>query len=200
MNRRFKLAVAVKLSILALLALFLAPQGHAASYDIYMTEYGFDPAYLEVQVGDTVTWWNDDSWGDPHTTRSYSYPWSSGLVQFGYGVYLTVTRTGTFDYIDEMTAETGTLVVNPSTPPQPTPSTLSDPKRLPDGRFEFTLNNLTPGTTYIIQASTNVIEASTNLVVWTNLSTNVAANSIETYTDEGAAAFRRRFYRAWHLP
>lgn len=58
--------------ILLLLALGLAPQTQAA--DIYMDEYGFDPAYLEVMVGESVTWWNFDSWGDPHTTRSYSYP------------------------------------------------------------------------------------------------------------------------------
>jgi hypothetical protein len=106
---------------------------------------------------------------------------------------VTVPHTGPFPYIDEMTADTGTLVVNPSTPPQPTPATLSDPKRLPDGRFEFTLNNLTPG-------KTNVIQASTNLVTWANLSTNVVSSSSELYTDDRAAAFSRRFYRLWHLP
>lgn len=172
--------------ILLLLVLGLAPQTRAA--DIYMDEYGFDPAYLEVMVGESVTWWNFDSWGDPHTTRSYSYPWSSGIVSFGYGVSLTVTRVGTFDYIDEMTGETGTLVVKDSTPP--TPSVLVDPMRLLDGRFQCTVSNLVAGKDF-------VIETSTNLVNWSGIYTNSASSTMETYVDNSATAASHRFYRAW---
>lgn len=192
MNPNWRWSAITKAACPALLALWLAPQARAANFYVYMDEYGFDPAYLEVLLGDTVYWWNDDSWGDSHTTRSYTYPWSSGLVPWGAGVYLTVTKTGTFPYIDETTGETGTLVVNPYTPPQPTPATLSDATRLPDGRFQLTLNNLTPGATYIVQVSTNLTD-------WSDLSTNIAASSTETWTDNGAPTAGLRFYRTLHL-
>jgi hypothetical protein len=88
---------------------------------------------------------------------------------------------------------TGTIVVKPATPPQSTPATLTDPMRLQDGRFQFTLSNLTAGATYIIQDSTNLAD-------WTSLATNVAASTVETWTDDRAAAFKRQFYRARHSP
>ncbi len=88
---------------------------------------------------------------------------------------------------------TGTIVVKPATPPQPVPATLIDPLVLLDGRFQCTVSNLVPGKTYIV-------EASTNLMNWTAISTNVAASSVESYVDDGAAAFRRRCYRSVHLP
>ena len=88
---------------------------------------------------------------------------------------------------------TGTIVVNPATPTQPTPATLLDPVRLPGGSFQFTLSNLVVGATYIIQASTNLVD-------WSNIATNVAASDVESYVDNEAPAFRQRFYRSWHLP
>jgi hypothetical protein len=73
------------------------------------------------------------------------------------------------------------------------PATLIDPARLPGGSFQFTLSNLVVGTSSVIQASTN-------LVNWSSLATNPAASSVEPYVDNGAAAFKRRLYRSWHLP
>src|SRR5947209_1879039 len=74
----------IALSILILLGWLSSlnmPLAQAASYDIYMTDSGFSPDYLEVTVGDRVYWWNaDDFFFDDHSTHSYSYPWNSGPV------------------------------------------------------------------------------------------------------------------------
>ncbi len=109
------------LIILAWLACQVAPGAHGASYDISMTANGFVPSYLEVTVGDRVYWWNDDNYFmDDHSTVSYTYPWNSGPVPYGYGVYLDTTQTGTFDYTDDVDfSGSGTLVVKPVAPPPP---------------------------------------------------------------------------------
>lgn len=103
------------------------PSAQAASYNISMTDAGFVPEYLEVTVGDRVYWWNDDyDFYMPHSTRSYSYPWNSGSVPVGYGVYLDTTKTGSFDYVDDVGySGTGTLVVKPASPPPGTPVLIS---------------------------------------------------------------------------
>src|SRR5512140_773284 len=88
------------LAILGCLLSANAPHARAASYNISMTDNGFVPDYLEVTVGDRVYWWNEDYvFYDPHSTRSYSYPWNSGSVPVGYGVYLDTAQIGTFDYV-----------------------------------------------------------------------------------------------------
>lgn len=119
------------LTILACVASGLSV--HATDYDISMTADGFVPDYLEVTVGDTVYWWNEDyDFFDFHSTHSYNYSWNSGPVAVNQGVYLTMTKTGTFDYIDDVGySGTGTLVVKPSGPPPPPPPTLiSAPSRV----------------------------------------------------------------------
>src|SRR4030095_16208432 len=90
-------------AILACLAAPLFPVARAADHDISMTANGFVPSSLEVTVGDRVYWWNDDHFFfDDHSTHSYSYPWNSGAVPVDYGVYLDTTKTGTYDYTDDV--------------------------------------------------------------------------------------------------
>src|SRR2546422_473823 len=84
------------LPLFGFLCFSLLCESYAATYDISITEDGFNPAYLEVQLGDTVNWWNDDSFGDTHTTRSYNYPWYSGIMDWGTGVSLRLPRSGSF--------------------------------------------------------------------------------------------------------
>src|SRR5437588_2884673 len=110
------------LSLLASLTCPLAPQARAASYNIYITADGFSPSYLEVTVGDRVYWWNVDyDFFDDHSTRSYSYPWNSGPIPVDYGVSLLTAKTGSYDYLDDVSfSGTGTLVIKPSGPPPPT--------------------------------------------------------------------------------
>jgi plastocyanin len=120
-------------AILVCSACYMAPSARATDYDILMTADGFVPDYLEVTVGDTVYWWNEDTdFFEDHSTHSYTYAWNSGPVAFGEGRYLQMTKTGTFDYIDDVGySGTGTLVVKPVGPPPPPPPTLiSAPSRV----------------------------------------------------------------------
>src|SRR6185369_6371980 len=97
------------------------------------TADGFVPAYLEVTVGDRVYWWNEDyDYFDYHSTHSYSYPWNSGPVDVDYGVYFDTSKTGTYDYIDDVGfSGTGTLVIKSAgPPPPPPPSLISAPGRV----------------------------------------------------------------------
>jgi plastocyanin len=177
-------------------ALCTGPAVQATDYTVEMTsDWTFSPAYLEIQVGDTVTWVNHDWSYYPHDTVCPGY-WNSGLIDVDESVYLMFPFTGTFNYRDSyfyLVGMTGTIVVKPATPPLPAPATLIDALVLPDGRFQCTVSNLVPGKTYIM-------EASTNLVSWAPIATNVAASSMESYVDNGAAAFRGRCYRSVQLP
>ena len=75
----------------------------------------------------------------------------------------------------------------------PVPVTLSQPRQLTPGTFQFTYT-ANAGLYYLIQRSTNL-----NLLVWSTLATNFAGYSSMNYTDTGAAA-PRDFYRVGRLP
>jgi hypothetical protein len=167
------------------------PGARATEWDVYMSDDGFDPSYQAIQVGDTITWINDDDWGDSHTTTSTQGYWDSGEVPFGYSISLAFPYTGTYPYYDEYTGNTGTIVVNP--PPPPPRPILTNPTHLLNGSFQCTVTNLVVGKTFIIQASTN-------LVNWPGVYTNVAPATSYTYVDNGAVGLPRRFYRALALP
>ncbi len=62
------------------------------------------------------------------------------------------------------------------------------PKRLADGTVALALDCV-PGTTYLIQASSN-------FVVWETISTTNVSSSPVSCTDTNAARVARRFYRA----
>lgn len=186
--RRFKTA---QIFFFVGLTLWLGTSAKAATYYVYVDEYGFDPGYQEVQVGDTIWWINVDSWGDPHTSTSSQGYWDSGAIPNGYYVSLTFPYAGTYPYYDQYTGANGTIVVKP--PPPPPPPMLIEPAHLPNGSFQCIVTNLVAGKKF-------TIEASTNLVSWSGLYTNTAPDTGYTYVDSAAATFPRRFYRALALP
>jgi plastocyanin len=182
---------AILLALLGL-ALGFASRAQGAEYTVEMTsDSRFSPSYLEIQLGDTVTWVNRD-WAISHNSfglDAYWY-WDSQDLEYGEAYSLQFPIVGSFAYIDTdwwVLGMSGTIVVKPAIP------LLMDPTRLGNGSFQFTVSNLVVSATYIIQGSTN-------LVNWTNLATNVAASAIETFTDSSAAAVGRRFYRSSQLP
>src|SRR5579859_4699627 len=108
-----KLSSSTLKAILSLaLGLSCVPRIVAAEYYVAITEFGpFDPSYLEVHVGDTVWWGNEDYFSYYRTTICSSYPWNSGHIPYGYEVGLTVNKIGTFSYYDSTYYVWGTLVV-----------------------------------------------------------------------------------------
>ena len=161
--------------------------GHATEYDVYVDETGFDPNYLEVNVGDDVVWVNFDFSGSDHSSHSLTYPWNSGPIASFESVKLTTAKPGTFAYQDDFTGNTATLVILTTLP------VLTNEMRLPNGTFQLTVTNLTAG-------KTNVLQGSTSLVNWTNLYTNAGSASGFIYVDNAATSLKQRFYRAWVLP
>jgi len=69
-----------------------------------------------------------------------------------------------------------------------TAAMLSDTKRLPNGRFQFTVIGQS-NYTYTVQGSTNLVD-------WTSLATNVAFSGQFDFLETNAPAIPRRFYRA----
>lgn len=75
----------------------------------------FDPQTLTIQVGDTVTWTNNETDGTDHTTTSDTANlWDSGLLQPGQSFSHTFPDPGTFTYHCTVhTFMTGSIVVHP---------------------------------------------------------------------------------------
>jgi plastocyanin len=173
----------------------VCPSLHAGALDhlIRITGDGFEPDYLVVQVGDTVTWWNEDAEGDDyHSTTCSAYPWNSPRLYFQYRACLTLTRSGTFNYECAYCEFSGTLVVTPANPPAV--PVITAPSVLTNGHFQFTVTNLVIGQTNFVETSTNLANGT-----WTRIQTNVASGYSYAYTDP-ATVFGRRFYRVSVLP
>jgi len=73
------------------------------------------------------------------------------------------------------------------------PAVLDDAAALPNGAFRFTLYNLMPG-------KTNIVESSTNLTTWSALATNVPTIALWNFTNSPAPSILFRFYRSRQLP
>jgi plastocyanin len=177
------------------LTVWAGQSAKATEYTVEMTStWAFSPKYLQVQVGDIVTWVNHDWTYNYHDSYCPGY-WYIGPLAVNASASLTFTNTGTFYYRDtlfEQAGMEGVIIVKPAPPPPPTPATLIGPMLLQDGPFGFALSNLVVGATYVIQASTD-------LVHWSSIATNVAAGTVEYYWDNEAPAFGWRCYRSWHL-
>jgi hypothetical protein len=65
--------------------------------------------------------------------------------------------------------------------------------KMPSGAIHLTAVGITPG-------STNIVEASTNLSTWRPISTNVTSSTTFAIIDEAAPGFGQRFYRLIQLP
>jgi plastocyanin len=82
--------------LLALVVYAGAHQAHAASFTVSAANFAFSPSTLTVQVGDTVTWKNNDA-TIPHTTQSDGN-WNSGNLAPGATFSFTFTTPGTYTY------------------------------------------------------------------------------------------------------
>ena len=65
--------------------------------EIVIDSFTFTPNALDVSIGDTVTWKNEQS--TPHTSTSgVEGGWSSGVLQEGDSFSFTFTEAGQFPY------------------------------------------------------------------------------------------------------
>jgi plastocyanin len=94
----------------ALLALALAGPAGAASRAVSIDGFAYDPDPLTIEVGDTVTWTNDDAIA--HTVTADDGAFDSGSLAGDATFERTFATAGTFAYhctVHE--AMTGTIVV-----------------------------------------------------------------------------------------
>ena len=92
--RRVLAALAV-----AFLVLFQAPSpAAAASFSVQIENYAYAPSSITVDVGDTITWTNDDT--APHTITTSSGPQtlSSPYLSKGQSWSFTFRTPGTYSY------------------------------------------------------------------------------------------------------
>jgi plastocyanin len=174
---RIALVVGTALEILA--TQFVYATEHFVNMTSVLT---FNPASLEIDVGDTVTWVNQDA--EDHDVASDTGAWTTFVVQPDESASLVFNSPGPFPYRDSLygpAGMTGTITVNNVTPP-----TLSAPMRLNNGQFQFTISGTT-GKTYII-------EISSDLTSWTAIDTNVAPSNVFNYTNTSATNLTQ-FYR-----
>ena len=176
-----------KLTVAIMTSAWLTAPAAADTFYVYVDDAGFTPATLNISVGDTVIWVNNDELFPVHTTTSdllITDPdyWYGLLSGEGDSYTNTFNNPGTFTYRDDVDLNTGTITV---TAPQSQEIVLQSPRTV-GGQFLFDVSGLTPG-------QTNVVQASTNLVQWTGVSTNIATASSMTITNTlspGAKLFR----------
>ncbi len=117
------------LSIISLAVLFWPRSGLAATTNVSIVDFGFDPANITINVGDTMTWTNTGSF--THTTTSGTttggtpHPdglWNSGFLTPGQTFSHTFTKGGVFPYycIPHFTSMTGTVTVQAAAKVPPT--------------------------------------------------------------------------------
>ncbi len=68
----------------------------AATIDVDIVNFAFDPTPVVVCTGDTVRWTNQDT--APHTSTSDTGVWDSGTLTTGQDYSFTFTSAGTYDY------------------------------------------------------------------------------------------------------
>jgi plastocyanin len=83
---------------LALAVLPRALRAHEATHEIEVriARFAFDPARIEILVGDSVTWTNDDL--APHTATAVDGAWDTGALDRGDAGRITFETAGEHPY------------------------------------------------------------------------------------------------------
>jgi len=68
-----------------------------AAHHVEIAEFKYEPAMLEVDVGDTITWTNIDI--VPHTATAKDGSWDTGSLAQGESASITVTESMSTEYI-----------------------------------------------------------------------------------------------------
>ncbi|MEO8541052.1 MAG: plastocyanin/azurin family copper-binding protein [bacterium] len=110
----------------ALFAIGLSRPAHAANASVSIANFSFTPSTVSVNVGETVTWTNNQD-GVTHTVSSDSAGvFDSGNLASGSSFQKTFTTAGTFTYHCNIhSTMTGTVIVSDQTGATATPTATS---------------------------------------------------------------------------
>lgn len=106
--------------VMSSLILPLAPGAGAATTDVSIVDFAFQPKTVNVQIGDTVVWTNNGV--APHTVTSDggSGPLDSTTLGNGNTYQFTFVAEGTYNYHCSIhTSMTGTVIVGSLIPEYP---------------------------------------------------------------------------------
>jgi plastocyanin len=124
MARRISIPGMAALAIAALFALTTlaaAAPRTAETKTVDISNFAFNPATIEIMVGDTVRWVNNDT--APHTATAGNGGFDSGNLSNGQEYSFTFTEAGSYNYVcryhDVMAA---TVVVAAAAAPAPAPA------------------------------------------------------------------------------
>ena len=81
-------------ALLSLPVLTLARPARAATHQVAIKGFTFEPAVMEVAAGDTVVFTNGDS--APHTASGSAF--DTGRINFEQSAEVTIAAAGTYDY------------------------------------------------------------------------------------------------------
>src|SRR6266542_1190262 len=127
-RRMLRALVAMLVPSIIGLTLALPVAALAASQTVSALFPGFTPSTVQVNVGDSVTWRNDEN-GVSHTATADNGAWDTGIVGSGLSKTLAFTVAGTFPYHCAIhPSMKGTLVV---LGPAPTPAPTAPPTPVP---------------------------------------------------------------------
>lgn len=94
-RRGFGRGLGAALSLAGLPGLLRAHDGRH-EVKVGIARFTFDPARIEVLVGDSITWTNTDL--APHTATAEGGAWDTGTVERGAQGRITFDRPGEFPY------------------------------------------------------------------------------------------------------
>src|SRR6185503_19560720 len=110
--------------VCCLSALLSACALQAATVDVLIQNFAFNPSSVTINVGDTVTWRQIDT--TQHTSTSDSGIWNSGVLNQGQSFSHTFNTAGTFGYFCQPHPfMTGTITVQGTAANPPTVSIAS---------------------------------------------------------------------------
>lgn len=95
-RRRISALAAAAVALLVGGLLLLSVPATAAGHDVTVQNLAYNPASITVQVGDTVTWTNQDAL--PHTVTADDGSFDQPLAASGGTATITFSKAGTFTY------------------------------------------------------------------------------------------------------
>ena len=127
-----------------------APPAGAANASVSVVDYSFQPASVTINVGESVTWTHQGT--ATHTVTADNSSFDSGNLTTGKTFKQTFSQPGTYGYYCKYHGSTtggmrGTVVVQGSSPPPPTPAPTAAPAPNPQPAPAAAPTATTPRTT-----------------------------------------------------
>ena len=170
-------------AMLTLSALLLsASQAAAATTNVAVGTFYFDPAQVNILINDSVQWNWVETPGYFHSTTHFGALWNSPVQMTGSFTFM-FTNTGYYPYVCTLHQWMyGSVSVR-----YPPPA-ISNPQRVA-GEFRFTYSAITN--------AWYIVESSTDLTQWRGETTNKATAATVSYTN--AALHNLQYYRVRRL-